>query len=513
LRDEIEPVTRRRQLLFGVLAAAGITIVLAAVVLSSDWATRRTQEEIIRILEVRLDADADLEAITMSIFPRLSIEGRGLRLTRVGDEHRLPFVRIDRFHASGSLLGLLRRSIALVEIDGFQIDVARGRKREDDTPLRGARDLEIGEINATGGLLRILPDDPGKLPLNFHLETVTFRDFSFDHAGHYSARLTNPKPEGTIRSSGWFGPWNSVSPRSTPLSGEYEFTDARLDTIKGIGGTLDSTGSFEGVLEHITVKGTTTTPDFQLSLASQPMNLDTRFHAVVDGTSGDTHLEEVDATLGESHILAMGSIAGERGAKGRTITLSVTADGRFEDFLRLAVKAERPPMHGGITVKTSLVIPPGENDVAQRIQLRGSFGIRRGQFTSDTVQDKVDELSRRGRGEPENERVNNVLADFGGNFSLKNGRLDLPKFQFAVEGARVALGGNYGLPTQQLDFEGALLLDAPLSKTTTGFKSLLLKIVDPLFRKDGAGTMLPIVVSGTVNQPSFGLDKGRIIGP
>ena len=82
------------------------------------------------------------------------------------------------------------------------------------------------------------------------------------------------------------------------MSGDYEFIDARLDTIKGIGGILNSTGSFEGVLEHINVKGTTTTPDFQLNLAKQPVNLDTRFIAVVDGTSGDTYLEEVDATLG-----------------------------------------------------------------------------------------------------------------------------------------------------------------------------------------------------------------------
>jgi hypothetical protein len=169
-------------------------------------------------------------------------------------------------------------------------------------------------------------------------------------------------------------------------------------------------------------------------------------------------------------------------------------------------------MRGGITLATSLVIPPGDIDVARKVQLKGSFKILRGQFASDTVQDKVDELSRRGRGEPENDGVQNVVADFGGDFALRNGQLDLPKFQFSVEGARVALGGNYRLPTQQLDFEGALLLDAPLSRTTTGFKSLLLRVFDPLFRKQGAGTMLPIVVSGTVSQPSFGLDKGRLIG-
>jgi hypothetical protein len=498
-------------MLLGVLVAAGMALLLGVAVLSSDWATRRTARELVRIIEARLDADAELQEVTMSIFPRLSIRGRGLTLIRHGTDERLPFIRVDRFHASGSLLGVLRRSIAFVEVEGFQIDVARGRKPE-GAGLREAHDLEIDEIKATGGLLRILPDDPEKLPLNFDLDTVTFRDFSFDHAGRYTAQLTNPKPKGVIRSSGWFGPWNSYAPRSTPLSGDYEFTQARLNTIKGIGGTLNSTGSFEGVLEHINVKGMTATPDFQLDLAKQPVNLDTRFVAVVDGTSGDTHLEEVDATLGKTHILAMGSIAGARGAKGRTISLDVSANGRFEDFLRLAVKGQKPVMRGGIDLKTALVIPPGDVDVVQKLQLRGSFKIRRGQFTSDTVQDKVDELSRRGRGEPENESVSNVLADFGSNFALTNGRLDLPKFQFAVEGAKVALGGNYRLPTQQLDFEGSLILDAPLSKTTTGFKSFLLKVVDPLFRKDGVGTVLPIVVSGTVDQPSFGLDKGRLIG-
>jgi hypothetical protein len=505
-------VTRRRQLLFGVLAAAGMTLMLAVTVLSSDWAARRTQAELIRIIETRFDAEADLESVAVSLFPRLSIKGTGLTLVRARDEHRLPFIRIEQFQASGSVLQVLRRTINLVEIDGFQIDVARGRKPQDGPSLRRARDLKIDEIRAARGLLRILPDDPEKLPLHFPLEMVTFRDFSFEHAGRYSAHLINPKPEGVIQSSGWFGPWNAFAPRSTPLSGDYTFTDARLDTIKGIGGTLNSKGSFEGVLEHINVTGTTSTPDFQLDLAHQPMNLDTQFRAVVDGTSGDTHLEEVNAKLGESHIVAMGSVAGVRGAKGRTISLAVTADGRFDDFLRLAVKAQRPPMRGGIALKTSLVIPPGDVDVLERIQLKGSFKIRRGQFTSDTVQDKVDELSRRGRGEPTNERVNNVLADFGGNFALQHSRLELPSFQFEVDGARVALGGNYQLPNQRLDFEGALLLDAPLSRTTTGFKSLLLKIVDPLFRKQGAGTMLPIVVTGTVSQPSFGVDKGRLIG-
>jgi hypothetical protein len=504
-------VNKYLRIVLGILLAAGLTILLAFAVLTSEWATRRTQRELARIIEARFDATVGLDEVTMSIFPRLAIEGRGFTLTRTAGEQKRPFVRIDRFHASGSLLNVLKRSIGLVEIEGFEIDVARGRKREGAGDLRGARDLAIDEIRVKKGLLRLLPDDPEKLPLDFELETVTFENFSFERAGRYTAQLTNPKPTGLILSSGWFGPWNTYAPGSTPLSGDYEFKNARLDTIKGIGGTLNSTGSFEGVLERISVKGTTTTPDFHLNLARRPLNLETRYRAVVDGTSGDTYLEEVDATLGRSHILAKGSVAGVRGAKGRTISLNVTADGRFEDFLRLAVKAAEPPMRGGIALTTSLVIPPGEIDIVQRIQLKGSFKIRRGQFTSDNVQDKVDELSRRGRGEPENQQVRNVLADFGGDFAIQRGRLDLPSFQFRVEGARVALGGAYNLPAERLDFKGFLLLDAPLSKTTTGVKSLLLKVIDPLFRRQGAGAALPIVVTGTVDQPSFGLDKRRLM--
>ena len=39
----------------------------------------------------------------------------------------------------------------------------------------------------------------------------------------------------------------------------------------------------------------------------------------------------------------------------------------------------------------------------------------------------------------------------------------------------------------------------------------MLKVVDPLFRKDGR-TVIPIKISGTRNEPSFGLDARRVFG-
>ena len=79
---------------------------------------------------------------------------------------------------------------------------------------------------------------------------------------------------------------------------------------------------------------------------------------------------------------------------------------------------------------------------------------------------------------------------------------------FLVPGASVTLDGTYGLADGRIDLSGNARLQAKLSQTTTGFKSFLLKAVDPFFSKKGAGTVLPIKITGTRDSPSFGLNLG-----
>ena len=69
--------------------------------------------------------------------------------------------------------------------------------------------------------------------------------------------------------------------------------------------------------------------------------------------------------------------------------------------------------------------------------------------------------------------------------------------------------GEYGLDGQTFDFRGEARLDAKLSQMTTGWKSILLKPVDPFFSKNGAGTEVPIRITGTESEPHFGLDFGH----
>ena len=86
----------------------------------------------------------------------------------------------------------------------------------------------------------------------------------------------------------------------------------------------------------------------------------------------------------------------------------------------------------------------------------------------------------------------------------------LSDLSFSVPGALVQLAGTYTLKTQEVDFHGTLSLDAKVSETTTGIKSVLLKVVDPLFKRSGGkGSLIPIKIGGTSKDLSFGLDLKR----
>src|SRR2546428_659559 len=78
---------------------------------------------------------------------------------------------------------------------------------------------------------------------------------------------------------------------------------------------------------------------------------------------------------------------------------------------------------------------------------------------------------------------------------------------FSVPGAAVELAGRYGIRSADLDFHGHLRMQATLSEAAGGgVKSILLKAVDPFFKKDGAGTVLPIKITGNRKDPQFGLE-------
>ena len=182
--------------------------------------------------------------------------------------------------------------------------------------------------------------------------------------------------------------------------------------------------------------------------------------------------------------------------------------GNLRDVLRLAMKGP-PLMEGQITLKTTIHIPPLSGKVKEKLLLDGQFEVFQGKFLRSTIQNQIDNLSRRGQGQPKNEEIDEVISMLGGTFKLENEVITFPALSFTVEGAAIDLAGNYDLDDDVLDFHGALQLEAKVSQTMTGWKRWILKPLDPFFSKNGSGTVLRIKVEGSSKKPQFGLARGR----
>lgn len=384
--------------------------------------------------------------------------------------------------------------------------------------------VTVRRIECDGALLEITrqqqPGKPAKVPLDF-----TFKDAVVTpdlHGGPmaFTVDMVNAKPVGNIHSTGKAGPWTAGDPGALPIEGDYTFNNADLSTIKGIAGILSSTGHYSGTLRAITADGETKTPDFRLERVSSDAGemLTTRFHALIDGTNGDTWLEPVDAMLGNTHIVAKGKVVRAEDANGQkhghNIQLDVTIDrGRIEDILKISADQETPFVVGNLTLHTDFHLPAGEQSVLDKLELNGLFHLSQARFTSDKIQGRIEELSLRGQGKPDEVKSTDpitVKSEMQGHFKLGGGQLELPDLDYNVPGAEIKVHGSYGLQQGSLNFQGDAKLQASLSQVVGGWKGFLLKPVDPLLRKNGAGTDVPIHVDGTRKDPHFGVDFGRV---
>jgi hypothetical protein len=90
-------------------------------------------------------------------------------------------------------------------------------------------------------------------------------------------------------------------------------------------------------------------------------------------------------------------------------------------------------------------------------------------------------------------------------FKLNKGVASFTQISFQVPGARLQLAGNYNLKSSDVDFKGNFQMQAKLSQTQSGFKSVMLKPLDRFFEKDGAGFEVPVSITGTKEKPTIGV--------
>ena len=488
-----------------------------------DRAQPILRARVIETLSTRFKSNVELASLNVSVFQGLEVSGTGLKIFGATDPNPYqpgvqPLISLQEFHFHTALRNLFRSDVHVdtVYLKGLELNIPPKENRAELRNMNAKRGkilVFVDKFVCEDTQLLINTSKPGKAPLEFVIHDLRMKDIGPGQPMSFDARLVNPKPVGDIHSTGLFGPWNEYDPRDTPVQGTYSFSNADLGTIKGIGGILSSTGSYQGMLSNIVVEGKTDTPDFRIARSGHPVPLHTDFHAVVDGTSGDTYLQPVKATLLHSSFTAKGSVVRVQNPHGHDIELDVTLNrAQIQDLLKLGVKTDPPIMTGPIEMTTKLSLPPGEADVVDRLKLAGDFHVLEAHFTNEKVQSKLDSLSLRTQGKPKEAKEGvqeNVPVDLRGVFALKDGTLSFSLLHFQIPGTHVDMAGEYSLDGKTFDFRGKAKLDAKLSQMTTGWKSILLKPVDHFFSKDGAGTEVPVKVTGTESEPHFGFDFGH----
>jgi hypothetical protein len=522
-----EAASKRRRGVWRWVVVLLLVAVIVLVVIGEVVAHRAApilKGRVIETLSVRFNSRVELDGFAVSLVKGFEVSGSGLRIFPedgvVAAGATAPLISLRNFSFHADWEGLFRKPmrVGTVHVTGMEIQIPPKEMRAQAPKGQrhlGKIEIVVDEIMCDDSRLVIGTLKPGKDPLDFEMSHIVLRDVGRDKPWDYEATLVNAIPKGDIHAKGTFGPWNNDSPGDSTVTGHYTFDHADLNTIKGIGGILSSVGDFTGQLNDITVDGTTETPDFSLDTANHAMPLHTKFHAIVDGTSGDTYLQPVQARLGGSDFRCSGAVINVKG-KGHIIDLDVNVpNGRIQDFLQLGVKTTPVVMTGRLTMKAKLHISPGKESVTRKIGLKGGFALRQIHFTNPDVQDKVDMLSLRAQGDPKDAKpgAEDVSSQMVGQFVMGEGRLSFSQLDYTLPGAEVLLAGDYTLNGETFEFGGKIKTDAKVSQMVASkWKSLMLKPVDPFFKKNGSGAEIPVKVSGTKSAPKFGLDlkhKGK----
>jgi len=518
------------------ILAVGLLAVLLAVglAIAASVLARRVEpyarQAAIRYLSQRFASDVELRSLRIRL-PETSllhlvltrgrgisarIEGEGLSLRLKDRPGSVPLFAIRKFRCDVDLQSLLQPPVTVTQVwvTGMEIQVPPRSERTPDAAgaAPGSQQsasnpsVTIRKVSIQHAALVLNPRDSRKFPLRFEIQDLQLESAGAGAPMKYDASLTNAKPPGKVHATGTFGPWLAGEPGDTPITGDYEFTKADLGVFAGIAGTLRSSGGFEGRLSALTVRGQASVPDFRLRNRGSPVPLLARFTVLVDGTNGNTTLQPVAATLGSTKFTTSGGIIRHEANQPRAISLDVSMpDGNLRDVLRLAMKGD-PFMEGRLALTTNIDIPPLSEKVREKLEMDGHFQVSDARFLHSTIQNQIDGLSNRARGQPRNPASDQVVSNMSGVFHLEDAAMDFRKLSFGIPGADIDLAGNFNLDSDALAFAGTLKLQATVSQLVTGWKRLILRPADRLFEKDGAGTFLHIRVDGTSRAPKFSVN-------
>jgi hypothetical protein len=501
-----------------ILLAVSICAVIFLAIVAAKWPF--TREAMTKRLERASSAQVDIRGFHSTYFPFPGCIAEDVvfreKGSAPGQKPSAPIITIRKLTIESTFSGLLSKPgrIRKIIADGLRIHVPHeGANLHGEANSSGDQTI-IEELRADNALLELATGHTGENKLVFQIHHALFHEIGGRNAVPFQVSLHLPIPPGEVESSGSIGPRRDEkgTVRSTAVSGKYVLTRADLGVFKALGGIVSSRGEFSGNLERLNLSGMTDTPNFEVKESGHQFHLSTQFRGLLDMKNGDLVLPSLEARLGNTNLIAHGSVSG----KPKTVSLDVThGQGEIQDLILLFSDAKRSPVLGPVVFQTNVVLPPEHRPFKERVRLTGNFSINRASFTSANTQKDVDQLSERAEGKKDKEKdydqdddangFERVMTDLKGDVVLKDGVAIFSPVSFAVPGADANMKGTYSLLTKRVDMRGKMRMLATVSQATKGAKSIFLKILDPFYKKKekGAGAEVPIRMTGTYGHTHF----------
>lgn len=287
----------------------------------------------------------------------------------------------------------------------------------------GKHETEVGEFVADGAVLDVRG-------MTFRFRRLRLHDLSRTSAIRIEAEVASPHPPGTVEVSALFGPWKGVA---SPVSGSFTLKGADLSKYEALEGILTGSGKFQGSMAALGVKGQADLAGFRVRRKGPATAVRAEYAASVNGTTGETRLEPTDVHFLRTRLAVSGLI-------GRTTRLNFDGrQSRIQDLIRVFASSDEPGMRGPVAFRARVVLPAGEAPFLRRVLLDGSFGIDDAQF-KPRIQDKMEKLSSRARGQDDDTPPSDIDSDLEGHVRMRDGVARFDRVRLRVPGGAAELG-------------------------------------------------------------------------
>ena len=451
-------------------------------------------------------------------FPHPGFVAEGLTMRRNAAEGLPPIGSAQELRVVGNWLDLLllRPRERLVEVKGLHVVIpAPGSSaNRADFPAGSSADFAgptttVDTLHMEDALLDVLHDDGGRS--RYPIRDLALHGVRSGRATWYVVDMQSSEPTGRIRAQGSFGPLIPSNLGGTPLSGDFVFAPVNLGDIGTLHGTLSAKGHFAGRLADIEMAATASVPDFAVDDGHRTAMSGTA-QCTVNGLNANVVLHRIEVRTGRTVVHAGGAVVGS--PKVTDLQMDVEK-GRAEDLLR-------PFLHGNVPI-TGVVWLKDHAHVAaarhgekflQRLSVDGGFDVPAEHLTDTQTEKSLSGFSERalGAGSGKDDAGDaagadaDVVSSLKGQVTIRNGVVSTDQLSFDVPGASASLKGTYEFHTGAAHLTGHLKMDTDISHTATGFKSVLLKPLAPLFKRKKAGAVVAIAVTGVPNHYKVGQD-------